>query len=315
MVVDDVKVEFLDPAPAEEISPKPLVVRTMEEPIFHAGNRDARGVFKLPPADYEAQRIVLSLTLKPGPGGWDNWDRGASVYVLTGPDEGEKVEILRWITPFRREYTWRADVTDYQSLLRGEARLGVSISSWQKKEEDPAKQRGFRVILDFAYYPGKPEVEAYRVVNLWNLHYVFGNTPEEIAAAFPPREVPIPVETVAAKVRVTVTGHGSFGEFTPAERTLAVNDRLFESTLFKTDVYLNPVRPQAGTWKFNRAGWAPGSLVDPWDVDVTDLATPGKDLRLRYEPKPFEEPKDRKFEASHTVASQLILYRKRDETK
>jgi hypothetical protein len=123
-------------------------------------------------------------------------------------------------------------------------------------------------------------------------------------------EVGIPEGTVAAKARITVTGHGSFGEFTAAERTLTVNDRSFPNTLFKTDVYLNPCRPQGGTWKFDRAGWAPGSIVDPWDVDVTALAAPGTRLRLAYEPKPFTEPTDgRKFEASHSVASHLILYR------
>ena len=103
-------------------------------------------------------------------------------------------------------------------------KIGVSISSWQKKEKDPAKQRGFRVLLDFAYYPGRAESEAFRVVNLWNLFHRFGNTPEEIAEAFPPRRVPVPAEADEAKLRITVTGHGGFGEFTPAERTAKVND-------------------------------------------------------------------------------------------
>ncbi|MEM9373265.1 MAG: peptide-N-glycosidase F-related protein, partial [Planctomycetota bacterium] len=46
--------------------------------------------------------------------------------------------------------------------------------------------------------------------------------------------------------------------------------------------YLNPCRPQRGTWKFDRAGWAPGDLVLPWAVDVSHLLSGESSLTVGY---------------------------------
>ena len=52
--------------------------------------------------------------------------------------------------------------------------------------------------------------------------------------------------------------------------------------LWKTDVYLNPCRPQGGTWKFDRSGWAPGSKVEPWIVDVQREFVFGETITVEY---------------------------------
>ncbi len=54
--------------------------------------------------------------------------------------------------------------------------------------------------------------------------------------------------------------------------------------LWKTDCYLNPNRPQFGTWKFSRAGWAPGDVVRPWWIDLTPKLEPGEVATLDYQP-------------------------------
>ena len=83
--------------------------------------------------------------------------------------------------------------------------------------------------------------------------------------------------------------------------------RPLPSTLWKTDVYLNPVRPQAGTWKFDRAGWAPGDLVTPWEIDISRKIRPGRKVKIEYRPHPYEGGV--RGEASHWVESQLVFFR------
>ncbi len=307
VTLDDVKVRWLDPAPLEEIRPRPIRVSAFHKTLIRMERRFRKETFRLPPAGLQVQRIVLTLTLEPGPGGWDPWDRSASVYVFK---EKERFEILRFITPFSRAWTWKADVTDYQSLLRGETEMGLSIGSWVGGKDKQGRPKGFLVSLDLDYFPGRPAVIAREVRNLWNLDYRFGNRREEILAAFPEKSITIPPWASSAKLRFTVTGHGRTGEFTPLDRKLVVNGRTFFNRLWKTDVYLNPCRPQGGTWKFDRAGWGPGWLVTPWDFDPAPFLGKNRTLRVRYFPLPYKVAPGEKLQASHEVESQLILYEK-----
>ena len=273
-------------------------------------NRSARGTFRLPSPELPVRRIILTLTLEPGPGGWDPWDRSASVYVYepAGGKKKERFEILRFITPFSRAWTWKADVTDYQSLLRGKTEMGLFIGSWVGGKDKKGRPKGFRVSVDLDYFPGKPGRYAREVRNLWNLDYHFGNSVEKILAAFPEKRIDIPAWAEGAKIRIMVTGHGQTGEFTPLDRVLEVNGRAWFNRLWKTDVYLNPCRPQGGTWKFDRAGWGPGWLVDPWDFDLTPFLPSGRRIRARYHPLPYRTGPGGKLQASHQVEAQLILY-------
>ena len=130
----------------------------------------------------------------------------------------------------------------------------------------------------------------------------------------------IGAETKAARVFTTTTGHSQVGEFTPSKRALTWDDsetrHRFENVLWKADCYLNPNRPQYGTWKYPRAGWAPGDVVWPWWVDLSDHVAPGQELVLRYEPEPYDfgdapnAPSEQEIaKASHIVRSYLIEYR------
>jgi hypothetical protein len=106
------------------------------------------------------------------------------------------------------------------------------------------------------------------------------------------------------------------GEFTPAARTLKCNGELFENVLWRDDCYLNPNRPQFGTWKFSRAGWAPGDVCHPWLIDVTSCVEPGKPALFQYVPQKYAFPEGEEAPnlkalsaASHNVSSYLILYK------
>jgi hypothetical protein len=96
-------------------------------------------------------------------------------------------------------------------------------------------------------------------------------------------------------------------------RTLKVNGHSWVNTLWKTDNYLNPCRPQGGTWKYDRAGWAPGDVVRPWIVDATEyIGAVGADrvLKIEYELDPYvNEERGKASPPVHITQSQLILYR------
>ncbi len=322
--VDDLDISWEDPLPKERAEDRPdAILKLFGKSTLWAGHRSEEQDFELPdlpPA--QIARIVLTLKLEPGPGGWDEWDRGASVYLVAKGDtlaspsatkEGaargdthpRKIELFRYITPFRRRYSWSADVTDFAPLLRGKQRLGLSVSTWKGKSKP---QKGFRPQVILRYYKGHPSRVPLQVIPLMQKSFRFGNSTEAIAKAFPGMRVPLPPNCGDAKLRITVTGHGQDGEFTPTDLHLQVaGKKTFDHHLWNEEVYLNPCRPQSGTWKFHRAAWAPGSYVPPWEVELGPWINPGSPLSLRYWPSLY--PKTKSLQASHSMSLNLILYR------
>ena len=285
--------------------PHPETIPVFEGVVLTPKHREHSAVVSLPEPGRPAQRISLSYTLGPPPGGIDPWDRVLSIYVWDGA--GRRFEIVRGITPFGKSCTWHVDVTDYQALLRGKRKMGLSIDTWAK---------GWQVDVSLDYYWGRPQWEAFRVTPLWAGDWEYGNPENPLAAHFTPRRVVLAPNTTRAKVRVTVTGHGmhpntaNAAEFFPAWRTLAVNGHEYRNLLWRTDCWLNPCRPQGGTWKYDRAGWCPGALVRPWDVDITSLIPAGRALTVEYRPQQYINRNAGKGRASHLVEVHLIEYRR-----
>jgi hypothetical protein len=250
-------------------------------------------------------RVVCTLTLGPTPAGLDPWDRIAQIFVYD--EKGERFELLRYMTPYRKGWTWHADVTDLMPLLTGKRKVEMFCETWGA---------GWLVSVAFDFYPGQLKRRPYKVVNLWNGTAVIGQADKPVSAFFTPKTLAIPAEAKAVRARLCVTGHGqapntdNAAEFIPLWRRLHANGKSWQDTLWKTDVYLNPCRPQSGTWKFDRAGWAPGDLVTPWTVDVTSAVKPGADATFRYEIQPFEnKTPDQGNPARHLVESQVIFYK------
>lgn len=307
LLVDDLAVSY--GARTEPRRPT-HTVRAFDGEVIHSGNREPTRTVELPELSEPPGRIVLTLTLQAPPGGFDPWDRSAAVYVWDGD---ERYELCRYITPYGRGHSWKVDVTDYQSLLRGERKMGLFTDTWVGGET-PQTTKGWRVTVDLDYYPGPPERVPLRVVNLWSGQPEYGNPEAPLDAFFEPRLVAIAAEARRAKLRLMVTGHGqnpasqNAAEFLPADRTVTVNGKTFQDRLWKTDCYLNPCRPQGGTWKYDRAGWAPGDVVTPWEIDLTDVVQPGHDCTVTYQPMPYVNDARDKARASHWVEVQLIEY-------
>jgi hypothetical protein len=287
--------------------PPPRTLTAIDGLPLDSSHATQSGTVAFPDKTDSYGRILCTLTLdKPDSGPIDPWDRAAAIYVYD--DTGQKFEILRFITPYKRGYTWQVDVSDYRPLLRGKKKVEAWCVTYAN---------GWKISVRFDFYPGKTDRKAVRVVNLWTGSPEIGNPEKPISAFFGPKNITIDPKTSYAKLRFTVTGHGmspnteNAAEFMPSKRTVTVGGRVFENVLWKDDNYLNPCRPQGGTWKYDRAGWAPGDVVHPWDLDITGLIPAGQSGVLHYDVAPYTNKDRGKTNApTHWVESQLILYKK-----
>lgn len=250
-------------------------------------------------------RIVCVLRLDQPESRFDPWDRIAHLYAFA--DDGERFELLRYITPYHRGYEWKVDVSDFRPLLTGLRRI---------RQACVTQGSGWRVTVRFDFYPGPTDRLAYRVVNLWSGKPEIGNPKAPVDAFYQSKSVALDPSTAFAKVRLVVTGHGqepntgNAAEFLPLGRTLTVNGESFRNLLWKADNYLNPCRPQGGTWKFDRAGWAPGDVVRAWEVDVSHLLAE-KELRVAYTLDPYvNEGRGKSGRPTHLTESHVVLYRR-----
>lgn len=293
--VDSIHVDW-SPKAAETIAPVTV------KPVTSGWSRQGKpweGEVHLLPTGLEYERVIMTLRLKPMVER-DEWDRLGHVYVW---DDQERFEIARILTPFMlwgKSYEYVCDVTDFGHLLDGNRKLGVNLGA--------NVGNGFVFDLEFTYYRRPDDVAGLRKVvglqNVWNGNANFGNA-ESVAKTFGIRKVKVPAEATSAKLRVVVTGHGKL-EFKPLSRTIRVGDKTFENKLWTQNCYLNPWRPQFGTWKYDRAGWGPGTFGDVWEIELSDLIKPGEELELEY----ISEELEIEGWASHRIESQAVFYGK-----
>ena len=247
------------------------IVTTLDSAIIDYGNLRVRtytGRYTLPQftAAYNSIVAHLYVTCPPVNGGCDDWDRLA--YVQVKDPTGKWVEIIRYITPYGKACSHSIDVTDFASLLQGDVDIRMFIDTWGTG--------GWQIQLDFEYIAGEPEYNYTYVEELWQGSYNFGD-PANLQ----------PLDTVSisyfhtayeAHLRLTTTGHGwgdnntgNAAEFYHAVHHLQVNgEDTFEQDLW-TDCYPNPdgCNNQSGTYKYDRAGWCPGSISQPYIYDVS----------------------------------------------
>jgi hypothetical protein len=297
----------------------PLHVEVFNHVLTDNSTTSYQAEVDLPPAVFSFARVILTLDIHDAGADWDEWDRNGHLYVVNA--DGEKWDIVPFITSYRTECHWKVDVTHFRSLLSGMTRMEIAAGTTFYKN------RGYMMSVSLDYYHGELEAEPWRVLPLWNGVARYGSAANHFQDFFSPRAVDIPAEAVGARVVMTTTGHSQVGEFTPSKRSVIFSpqagqpaDVRFADTLWKSDCYLNTNRPQFGTWKYSRAGWAPGDVVRPWWIDLTPHLRPGSTAELRYEPRPYdfgdgESPSQEETnKASHAVSAFLILYRETGET-
>ncbi len=297
--ISDLHIATADPI-AKPAPPKTVVA------IDHVLNDAAHGTNAATvafPDDTSAfGRIVCTVRLDKPATRFDPWDRIANVSVVD--DKGQSWEVVRYITPYGRGYAWQMDVSDFRPLLTGTKKVVQSCGT---------QGEGWVVTVTFDFYPGPADRYARRLVRLWSGAPEIGNPDKPVEKFYVPRDVPVEKGDDFAAVRTVVTGHGmepntnNAGEFMPLGRTLVVNGHKFRNVLWKTDNYLNPDRPQGGTWKYDRAGWGPGDIVRPWEVDVPVKGSPS--LHVEYQlDKYVNEGRGKTWAPTHVTEAYLVFY-------
>ncbi|MBU0638904.1 MAG: DUF4091 domain-containing protein [Planctomycetes bacterium] len=302
VLIDDLQVRCTDPIPAPE---PPVTIMAIDHQLNDVKHPKHEAVVEFPEQGERFARIICTLRLDKPETRFDPWDRLAAVYVYD--DDGKHFELLRYITPYHRGHEWRVDVTDFRPLLCGKRKI---------EQVCQTQGEGWVVTVTFDFYPGACERVAYRVVELWSGSPEIGNPEKPVADFYAPRTVTLDEHTVGAQVRTVVTGHGmhpntnNAAEFMPLGRTLVVNGESFRNVLWKTDNYLNPCRPQGGTWKYDRAGWAPGDVVRPWEVDITHLLRGARELLVEYRLDPYlNEGRGETWAPFHKTEAYVVFYR------
>jgi len=119
----DVMIDDIDISCANEIEPFAPAKRFVA--IDHQINDGKHGVneaeISFPEKTEEFGRIIMTLRLDKPDTRFDPWDRIGHVYSFD--DDGEKIEILRYITPYHRGFVWKVDVTDFRPLLTGKRKI------------------------------------------------------------------------------------------------------------------------------------------------------------------------------------------------
>ncbi|MDA3942738.1 MAG: peptide-N-glycosidase F-related protein [Bacteroidetes bacterium] len=221
--------------------------------------------------------IYVNIDLDCPTGGCDPWDQPAKLMINK---DGENYEIARYITPYGVAcggWTW--DLTDFRSLLVNEVDWVSYVQVWGAS--------GWLVSVQLELIEGSPAYPYTKVTKLWNEdNWVYGDP--DISYDFPEKEVLIQPETVAAKIRMTMTGHGQgntlnaaeFSEFT--HHIWVDGEETFAQHLWKDDCAQNSCSPQNGTYLYSRSGWCPGQDVQPWEWDMNGHFAPGETVSLDY---------------------------------
>lgn len=111
---------------------------------------------------------------------------------------------------------------------------------------------------------------------------------QDVDAQTPPVTAPIPPRAKKVEARLVATGHG-FGtsldcaEFCQMRQDVFAGEVLHSSNFWRSDCTKNPVGPQAGTWKYARNGWCPGSIVVGREIDLTPDLVPAQDGTIDFD--------------------------------
>jgi hypothetical protein len=239
----------------------------------------------------------MTIACPSAPADCDPWDRFGNLKVRHWLDAEnyEDYEIARFITPYDITFSggpgtcsWTIDVTDYQFLLHDQVTLVLYIESWMGNDN------GWLMTVRFNMQPGAPEREPFAISRLWSLgHLVYGDPDNPAADHLPPVQVTVPEMTTWAKMRTFSTGHGFWNtdnaaEFSYKWQRVLVDAFQDQHYLWRPDCEYNRCSPQQGTWEYDRAGWCPGDKADAWDVDVSDIVTPGQESTFGFELQPYE---------------------------
>ena len=268
-----------------------------ERLAFGGGHNQASvQTFTLHDEPRNVRNIKMYIKLHCPTGGCNAWDVFANIKVKDDAS-GLYYEIGRFITPYGVDNSaypdgYEIDVTDFKSLLTGNAELRAYIETWGTD--------GWEISVRFDYTLGKPDYQYYAVNKLLNYDT---NSLEGVPYGVMhgkdlTRTVTIPSNASSTSLRTIITG---WGHTTPADpgsgrpcaewcfRTHKIKidggDK-FNHEMGALGCSSNPTSNQAGNWQPDRAGWCPGMAV-PVRTDVFDNSKAGETFNFEYFYQPW----------------------------
>lgn len=250
----------------------PATSGALEIPIFtsrqhnfaNAGQTNFANVI-LPDSNLDYSTITLEVSVSCPSTGCDPWDQPANMSVVRN---GQVTEIARYITPFGIGCgPWTVDVTDFKSLLRGNTNFRSFIQVWGPS--------GWILEAKLIYEIDPDQENRYqKITPLWENNYLIYGDPN-ISHDLEEKTIVTNPNSQDVSMRMTITGHGqgntnNAAEFSPFTHQINANGAVVDSHfLWNPECPQNPCSPQLGSWTFPRAGWCPGTSVEPYYVDLT----------------------------------------------
>lgn len=248
-------------------------VRTMDSVLinFPEPGQTNGGVYTLPQYVGHYESIVAHLYVTcpklndSAKGDCDDWDRVGWIEIQT-PD-GQWHEIIRYITSYGKACNHSIDVSEFAAYLQGEVPMRMYIETWGTG--------GWEITLDFEYVSGLSQFLYVEPVPIWHGVFPFGDPSrlqplDTVTAA-------IPEDVAAMSLRVVTTGHGwgennwsNAAEFYRANHKILINDKVIPQDLWmKCNPNPDSCQPQAGTWRYDRAGWCPGVIAPGYHYNLS----------------------------------------------
>lgn len=259
-------------------------VTTLDSVVVWYGKENSRnyyGKYKMPQFTGTYNKVFANFKVECPDNNCDDWDRYATIEI-TAPD-GNRIQIIRYITPYNVGCNHSIDLTQYASLLQGEVEFHVFIDTWGTG--------GWGLTLDLEYTAGKPNYTYSNVTEIWDGNYNFGD-PSNLQPV-PEITHEILENTESAELVLSTTGHGWGGnntgnaaEFYHAKHDIWVgNSKAYLQDLWnKCNPNPDNCSGQQGTWQYDRAGWCPGAISPPDRINLNAyLTTPSIKFKYQFE--------------------------------
>ena len=218
-------------------------------------------------------------------------------------------ELVSFVTPYGffldlgvEGNSWFMDMSDYVSILKGKKRIQMTLGGQFNEAFD----------MDFMFIVGTPPREVIQYEQIWQ-----GTNRQGIAriaeilddTKFDPANISLNAEGESFKLKSSITGHGSEGEFHQNGGTVDHKIMVDQQEIFNWDITqecsFNPIFPQGGTWVYDRQGWCPGEQSLMNEQNLTPFVNAGGTLNIDYS---TSAPSSASGDYRYHVAHQLIGY-------
>ena len=279
------------------------------------GDYDALAEF--PDNNTTYRKILMHYDMRCSSSGCSGWDYTTKISLLQPSEDLDENDnmiyihdqtIANVITPYGtymqgggsegfspnwvQRYTY--DVTDFAPLLKGPVMMRAFYGGWST---------GFNVTISFEFIEGTPPRNVIDIQNLWS----GSNSYADLQSILSETSVNIPSEVKNSMLRVTISGHGQDGEFTPGVNYFVdVNgSNVYTQEIWRDDCGEVALYPQGGTWVYDRANWCPGDKATTRNHELTPFINNGEDNSIDFD---IYRANWNPSEASYIYDAQLFTY-------